>query len=98
MSLICGCDEDGPSVFNQRYVEKSRKEYKCYECRELIPIGSAYKYVFGVWDGDALTFHICEKCGDLQDSLEALGFCTELGELKNSYSEYREYMGLARKL
>lgn len=87
--LSCECDySDGPSVFREKIV-KARKEHKCSECGGPINKGDEYEYTFGVWDGDAMSFHTCEKCSDLRASLQALGFCTEYGNLLNEHAEYK---------
>jgi hypothetical protein len=65
MSYDCYCDYDQPSVFSSKIVV-ARKEHRCGECRRLISIGERYKYIFGVWDGDASSHYICEHCSDIQ--------------------------------
>lgn len=88
MSLACGCDIDGaPSVFRQK-MQKARKQHKCLECKKIIEIGELYEYTFGIWEGDADSFHTCEDCSDLRDSMEAMGFCPTYGELKDEHKEY----------
>lgn len=90
MSLSCGCDwDDAPSVFRQRS-QKARKEHECCECGEIISPGQDYEYTFGVWDGEQSSYHTCEKCADLRDSLTAAGFCVGFGDLKADYAEYLE--------
>jgi len=86
MSLMCGCEE-GPEVFSARMV-RARKQYKCCECCNLIPIGEVYEYIFGVWEGEVSTFHTCEKCSDLRASMTDLGFCGEFGDLLSEHKEY----------
>ena len=94
MSLSCGCDlYDGPTVFREKMV-KARKQHVCYECGKRIEIGEEYQYIFGVWDGDASSFHTCEPCADLRESLEGIGFCSTYGDLKSDHAEYlSEYVG-----
>ena len=88
MSLSCGCDDgEGPEVFNEKLV-KASKDHKCCECGRTISKGEVYNYIFGVWEGDAMTFKTCEECNDLRDSLEAMGFCFSFGDLKASHQEY----------
>jgi len=92
MGLACGCDDLAPSVFNEKFV-KARKEHKCCECGKDIAIGEIYEYTFGVWDGDASSYHTCEKCSDLKASLSGLGFCLVYEELHEAHQEYlSEYM------
>jgi hypothetical protein len=92
MGLSCECDfDESPSIFRCKIVI-ARKPHKCYECGEVISIGTEYEYIFGVWNGDASSFHTCERCADLRDSLEALGFCVAYGDVQYDYREYlKEY-------
>jgi hypothetical protein len=88
MSLTCDCEfGDGPEVFRQKTV-KASKEHKCCECYRTIKKGEYYDYVFGVWEGDAMTFKTCEQCDDLRASLEELGFCIDFENLKEAHQEY----------
>ena len=91
MSLSCGCD-DGPEVFRQTEVT-ARKVHKCTECGKMIEPGETYTYTFYVFEGDPDQVHSCEKCKDLADSLNALGFCYSYGELHAAHQEYvHEYV------
>ena len=85
--LMCECDE-GPSVFREKIV-KARKEHKCCECGATINKGDEYEYTFGVWEGEASSFHTCEKCSDLRASLTELGFCITYGDLHDVHNEYK---------
>jgi hypothetical protein len=59
---MCDCgDFDPPSVFDERMVT-ARKSHRCSECSRTIQKGERYKYIFGVWDGDARSFHTCAEC------------------------------------
>lgn len=87
--LSCGCDDDeGPSVFREKLV-KARKNHKCCECNGSINKGDIYEYTFGVWEGKAESFHTCEKCSDLRESMQALGFCVAYGNLLNDHVDYK---------
>ncbi len=89
MGLICECDDDGPALFKEDMV-KAKKQHKCCECCKPINPGDVYEYAFGVWGGDAGSFHTCEKCSDLRQSLIAAGFCLAFGELQYGHQEYLE--------
>lgn len=93
MTLMCGCgDDEAPDIFRQTWV-KAKKEHRCYECKKIISPGDDYEYIFGVWWGDASSYHTCEKCADLRDSLQALGFCSTIGDLLADHKEYlQEYV------
>ena len=57
----------------------------------MIVAGEEYQYISGKWDCFD-TFKTCEKCADLRDSLMDVD-CPALGELRESYVEYLEYIG-----
>src|SRR5687767_6685191 len=58
---MCFDGGDAPRVYEERH-HKARKEHKCCECRLPIRPGERYLACFGVWDGTAETFKICEVC------------------------------------
>lgn len=88
----CSCDGDIPSVYN-KVDRTARKKYQCVECRTMINPGDRYRYLFGVWNGDAKVYRTCERCADLQDNLTAIDWCIEHGELKENYQQYLDYSG-----
>lgn len=55
-----------PAFSNEHFVTKSRKEFKCSECRAAIPSGSSYWKIVGRWDGELMTFRQCECCYEIQ--------------------------------
>lgn len=87
MSLSCECDYNRPDVFKTTY-HKARKHHVCYECGSQIKPGETYEYIFGVWDGNSDSFHTCEKCADLRDSMTEIGYCMTFGNLKSDHAEY----------
>lgn len=96
MSLLCGREMmDYPArIWKERY-PKAKKSYRCDECGGAINPGDEYYYNFCVdYDGYQSTYRACEKCSDLWDSLEELGYCRMLGELRNAYQLYlQEVLG-----
>lgn len=81
----CECDYgDGPEVFRAKTVT-ARKAHKCSECRGEIAATESYELVFGIWDGDALTFKACPDCVALRSWVEAHVpcFCWAFGTLHN---------------
>lgn len=61
--------QDGDEVAdfsNESHVAKSRRIFKCSECRLSIPIGSPYWRIVGKWDGELMTFRQCEPCYEIQ--------------------------------
>ena len=60
----------------------------------VIEKGDVYEYIAGKWDYFD-TFKTCEKCADLRDSLMDVT-CPALGDLRESYIEYLNEVGLVR--
>lgn len=50
--------------YNERKVKKTRKDHKCFGCREKIPVGSSCYYFSGVYEGDFCADYLCTKCKD----------------------------------
>lgn len=91
MSL--SCEYEGGQYCMRTVWRKARKQHRCCECRKIIAIGEEYEYISGVWDGTPDSFHTCEKCADLRDSMTELGFCFIFGRLLEDHAEYvREYV------
>ena len=58
----CDLDYDRPDFFRESDIKKSRKEYKCEECGEVISAGSPYRYECGSWEGKFQVFRTCKSC------------------------------------
>ncbi len=66
----CWCsdyDSDGPKVFEEFYVRRSRKPHTCCECREPIAIGSTYVCTEGLWDGSWSRYRTCVVCNRIRE-------------------------------
>lgn len=83
----CFCDYDRPA-FYEATERTARKRHRCCECGYDIQPGEKYEYVSGKWDGQLGSFHTCEACADLRDSLSAGGGCCQHGGLEEEYHEY----------
>ena len=83
MSYDCYCDYDSPEWTSHRNVKKSRKQHKCEECRAIIPAGSTYEYVCGMWDGSINYFYTCNLCVELREwaTISVPCFCWAHGNL-----------------
>lgn len=76
--------DDGPS-FTQDHVQKARKEYRCCECRETIPIGALYERTIGKWDGEFNQYITCLACAEIRST-----FCCDgwiYGDLWEDFAE-----------
>jgi len=81
MGMSCTCsiqDYEGPSIYNESF-PKSRKEHKCCECGEVIPVGVKYHKVEGLWDGSFSTYKTCMFCYEMREKHLEHGFI--FGEL-----------------
>lgn len=86
MSLTCETF-DGPQAIRS-IQRKARKVHSCCECGKDITIGEKYVYTSGIWDGTPHSFHACEKCEDLRESMTELGFCITYERLLSEHAEY----------
>lgn len=68
-ACLVGWEPDGYcEVFSRSVVKKSRKVFRCCECRRAIPIGSPYERTFTVFEGDAETYRTCMICVEIRDT------------------------------
>ena len=83
VSYDCYCDGDPPTWVSFRDVKRSRKPHKCCECHAPIPVGSAYEYTSGLWDGEQQDFHICQLCVELREwaRISVPCFCWTYGDM-----------------
>ena len=82
----CSCSDDfDPPEFFALNFRRARKEHRCCECGEVIPIGTQYEYISGKWCGDFETFKTCPTCARIR-----VDFCSGLGNLR---SHLREILG-----
>ena len=44
----------------------ARKPHKCYECRQVIPVGARYFKESGKWDGMFESFSTCLMCAEIR--------------------------------
>lgn len=52
---------------NERQVKKTKKDHRCFGCREKLPIGSTCFYISGVYEGDFGGYYLCTKCHEYLD-------------------------------
>lgn len=48
----------------------ARKEHRCCECQGLIQPGERYHRHWGVWNGEAATYKVCEDCEALRSRVD----------------------------
>lgn len=68
-NMVCcplsGVDGESPSFFSDKIV-KAKKEHRCSECKEAIPIKTQYEYASGCWDGDFQVYKTCMSCVEIR--------------------------------
>lgn len=87
------CQWEGPAPeFVKIYdVKKSRVKHKCFECGEIIPPGSKYRTIAGVWEGMFDRMSQCHLCARIWQDLVDNGFCPDFGGLwEYVYEEFEE--------
>ncbi len=52
----------------------ARKEHKCQECSEAIPVGAKYEYASGVFDRSGFSHKTCMSCREIRDHFACDGF------------------------
>lgn len=63
--LDMGGDGEAPEFFNQKIV-KARKQYRCCECRQIIPQGEVYERTSGKWNAEIMTYKTCKICAKIR--------------------------------
>lgn len=92
----------------------TKRSRKCCSCKAKIAVGETARKIlrcrppteFEEMRGIACDevpmadWYLCEKCGDLADSLEELGFCFSLGgqSLKDQIAEYRAEEAITKRI
>lgn len=61
-------DYDGCAEFHSVSVSKARKEHRCEECHQVIPVGSYYQKVAGKYDGDFFSIKTCMVCAEIRNA------------------------------
>ncbi len=81
-----------PDVYLQHSVMRTRKEARCCECRNVIPVGSACKVGTGIWDGRPDRFRWCLICDllkrEVESQLGALDDPPAFGELLATIQDF----------
>lgn len=82
------CDCELPEFFNHRVVAKTRKIFRCCECRRDILPGSTCHVSSGKWNGCFDEFRQCDLCFVLSNSLQRYQeCCVGFGELWSDFKE-----------
>lgn len=61
-----GADGDVANEFFHVTHVKARKEHRCVECRQLIPVGAEYARESGKGDGGIFTEKTCATCFEIR--------------------------------
>lgn len=108
MGIACECSDDFDYYVDKPFATelKTSRRKRCTSCKVLIDIGEDC-LSFPSWrrprsdieeriHGDEVPLanvYMCEKCGNIYESLSELGFCVDLDEpMKYALSEYHEFV------
>jgi len=75
----------GWAFSTQKQIKKTRKPHKCICCREIIPIGKSCLYVDGKFDGDFISYYLCQTCNDIYDKFD-LDWSDNIGDFGDELS------------
>lgn len=75
-----GGDYDGMPEFYVEKEVKARKQYKCMECKQPIPIGTVYHRASGKFDGLVFSDKTCLPCAEIRN-VYSCGEVEPVGEL-----------------
>jgi hypothetical protein len=85
---VClGGEPDCSVEFYEGRTVKARKSHKCYECGELIAMGTRYFKESGKWDGEFGSFETCLICAEIRTAFTCDGVIC-FGELWNEITDY----------
>ena len=65
---VCFCDYSDVEEFQfcVQTIRRARKEHRCYECGEAIPVGAQYEECRALFDGDISTMRTCLPCSRIR--------------------------------
>lgn len=78
---MCYWEGESPEFLRETWINKARKEYRCYECGKPIKPGDRYRLIAGKWNGSFDQYRQCNLCGRICEDLVDMGFCPNYGEL-----------------
>jgi len=65
---ISGYDCDGSVDIGAVRWPKAKKEHRCEDCNEPIPVGSKYQRASGKYDGEFFDIKTCSVCVEVRDA------------------------------
>ena len=71
--ISIGGDGDGYPKFQNLEILKARKQYKCYECGDVIVPGDQYERFTAKYDGEFASMKTCMGCADIRKSFSPEG-------------------------
>jgi hypothetical protein len=78
-----GSNEEGQETmsdfYSERQVNKTRKDHKCFGCREKLPIGTTAFYIAGANEDGFGSYYLCIPCREYlgRNPMESGDFCLE---------------------
>lgn len=71
---LTGSDGAETATLSSTTHPTARKEHRCDECDEAIPIGAKYERTEGLWDGSWSTYKTCLSCVEIRDHFQCEGW------------------------
>ncbi len=68
--MVCcplGGGDDAPASAYTQKNHRAAKDHRCSECGEVIPKGTTYEHVKGLWDGSWSTYKTCLSCVEIRN-------------------------------
>lgn len=84
-----GYESDGSFEFESLYTPRARKDFRCEECRRLIPKGTQYQKYSGKFEGDLFSTKTCLQCVEISAAYRCDHGAMVIGEL---WTDIRDQM------
>ena len=93
--ISCSCDDydGGTTTVGEARIVTCRTPRKCSDCSAQIVAGDTmYVQSFFNWEEMKAVppYYMCERCGDLIESLAAAHYCFPYGDVLGQWREYLE--------
>lgn len=75
---LSGSDHDERATVSTTTKPTARKEHRCGECDEIIPIGAKYERTDGLWGCSWQTYKTCLSCVEIRDHFACDGWNFEM--------------------
>lgn len=91
--ISCSCDDWEIRSVGEARIVMARKSRQCNDCEgpihngDVMYVQSMYDFE---WNMPEPPHYMCEKCGDLAESLLAAGYCFQYGDIRGQWQDHLE--------